>query len=81
MAPGTTIPLNRFSFFEELEDKLLPPMQLQFNREFNDDDELIHKGADDDDGRVVVKKLILWIPKLTHSAKIAESRRSRSDFL
>ena len=25
------IPLNRYSFFEELEDKILVPMQLQFN--------------------------------------------------
>lgn len=27
------IPLNRYSFFEELEDKMLVPMQFQFNIE------------------------------------------------
>ena len=33
------IPLNRWSFFEELNDKMLVPMQLQFNIELNSDDE------------------------------------------
>ena len=33
------IPLNRYSFVEELEDKMLVPMQLQFNIELNDDDD------------------------------------------
>ena len=32
------IALNRCSFFEELEDKILVPMQLQFNIELNSDD-------------------------------------------
>ena len=57
------IPLNRYSFFEELEDKMLVPMQLQFNIELNNDDELIHKD-NAADGRVVVNG-VLWIPKLT----------------
>ena len=30
------IPLNRYSFFEELEDKMLVPMQLQLNIELNE---------------------------------------------
>ena len=37
------IPLNRWSFFEELNDKMLVPMQLQFNIELNSDDELVHR--------------------------------------
>ena len=37
------IPLNRWSFFEELNDKMLVPMQLQFNIELNSDDEMVHK--------------------------------------
>ena len=37
------IPLNRYSFFEELEDKMIPPMQLTFELTLNDDDELITK--------------------------------------
>ena len=44
------IPLNRYSFFEELEDKMLVPMQLQFNIELNNDDELIHKPRGADNG-------------------------------
>ena len=38
------IPLNRFSFFEELEDKMLVPMQLQFEIALNNDGELISYG-------------------------------------
>ena len=40
---STIIPLNRFSFFEELEDKMLVPMQLEFNIQLQNDDELISK--------------------------------------
>ena len=59
-----TIPLNRYSFFERLENKLLPPMQLQIEITFNDDAELIHMANGTDDGRVVVKRFFLWLPKL-----------------
>ena len=58
------IPLNRYSFFEELEDKMLPPMQLTFELDLNDDDELIHKAAGADDGRVVVTRFYLWLPRI-----------------
>ena len=30
---GTLIPLNRYSFLEELEDRMLPPMELEFEIE------------------------------------------------
>ena len=61
------IPLNRWSFFEELNDKMLVPMQLQFNIELNSDDELIHRAHDGAGGagRVVVNRFILWVPRLT----------------
>lgn len=36
------IPLNRYSFFEELEDKMLVPMQLQSNLTLRNNDELIN---------------------------------------
>ena len=58
------IPLNRFSFFQELENKMLPPMQLQIELTLNDDDELIHKAAAADDGGVVITRLYLWLPKM-----------------
>ena len=59
-----TIPLNRYSFFEELERKMLPPMQLKNELTLNEDSELIHKAAAADDGRVIVKRLYLWLPRL-----------------
>ena len=59
-----TIPLNRYSFFQELERKMLPPMQLTIELTLNEDSELIHKAAVAAAGRVVVKRLYLWLPKL-----------------
>ena len=60
------IPLNRYSFFEELEDRILVPMQLQFNIKLQNDSELIYMGdASPDDGRVVINRFLLWVPKLT----------------
>ena len=61
---STIIPLNRFSFFEELEDKMLPPIQLQFDVTLQDDDELIHMANGADAGRVVVDRFSLFIPKM-----------------
>ena len=57
------IPLNRYSFFEELEGRMLVPMQLQFNIHLQNDDELIFQ-ADGDDHRVVINRFLLWVPKL-----------------
>ena len=37
----TIIPLNRYSFFEGLSDRLLPPMQLEFEIVLQDDREMI----------------------------------------
>ena len=59
------IPLNRWSFFEELNDKMLVPMQLQFNIELNSDVELIHKVQAAAAGRVVINRFLLWVPRLT----------------
>ena len=44
---------------------MLVPMQLQFNVELNNDEELIHKAHGADNGRFVVNRFLLWIPKLT----------------
>ena len=58
------IPLNRYSFFEELYDKMLEPMQLEFGVELQDDAELIYKGAGPAAGRAVVNRFLLWVPRL-----------------
>lgn len=62
---NTIIPLNRYSFFEELQDRMLVPMQLQINIQLTTDDELLQKAVAVDDGRVVIDKFLLWVPKLT----------------
>ena len=36
-----TIPLNRYSFFEELEGRMLPPMQLAIELELTPDTEVL----------------------------------------
>ena len=59
------IPLNRWSFFEELNDKMLVPMQLQFNIELNSDEELVHRAHAVAAARVVINRFILWVPRLT----------------
>ena len=59
------IPLNRYSFFEELEDKMLVPMQLQFNLQLQNDNELLQKTAAVDNGRVDIDRFLLWVPNLT----------------
>ena len=73
------IPLNRYSFFEELEDKMIPPMQLTIEITLNDDSELIHKAAAADDGRVVVTRFYLWLPKMV--PKDSEFNEFVKDFL
>ena len=59
------IPLNRYGFFEELYDKMLKPMQLEFSIELQNDNELIYKAAAAAAGRVVVNRFLLWVPRLT----------------
>ena len=56
--------LNRYSFFEELEDKMLVPMQLQFIIQLNNDNELIHRDHNAAAGRVVIHTFYLWLRKL-----------------
>ena len=64
----TLIPLNRYSFFEELSDKLLPPMQMEFEIELQSDAELIWQN-DGTDRRVVVRNLELWVPMLRFTSE------------
>ena len=61
------IPLNRYSFFEALEDKLLPNTKIEINFEIESDANLIFQAADD--CRVIVKRLQLYIPKLTFNSE------------
>ena len=63
------IPLNRYSFFEELQDKLLPNMKIDLNIEFDDEKNLIWKrrGGADAAGtsyRLIIRRLQLFVPRL-----------------
>ena len=64
----TIIPLNRYSFFETLSDKLLPPMQLEFEIELQNDQEMIFQN-NATARRIVVRKLELWTPQLHFTGK------------
>jgi len=70
---NVVIPLNRYSFFEVLEDKMLIPMQLQFNITLQNDDELIQQAAAADAGRVVIDRFLLWVSKLIPKDSLYDS--------
>ena len=57
------IPLNRYSFFEALEDKLLPNTKIELNFEIESDANLVFQAGAN--CTVIVKRLQLYIPKLT----------------
>ena len=67
------IPLNRYSFFEELEDKLLPNMKIVLNIEFDDDKNLIWRGGADDAAgtsyRLIITRLQLFVPRLIFNSE------------
>ena len=66
------IPLNRYGFFEELYERILPAMQLEFSIELQNDNELIYKAAAGGASRVVVNRFLLWIPKIIPKDSIYE---------
>ena len=57
-----TIPLNWYSFFETLEGKLLPPLQLKIEIELTPDAELLYGAVDT--GRLIINRFYLWVPRL-----------------
>ena len=67
------IPLNRYSFFEALEDKLLPNTKIDLNFEFDDDKNLIwRQRAADAAGtsyRLIIRKLQLFVPRLVFNSE------------
>ena len=67
------IPLNRYSFFEELQDKLLPNMKTDLDIEFEDDKNLIwRQGAADAAGtsyRLIITRLQRFVPRLIFNSE------------
>ena len=64
----TIIPLNRYSFFESLSDRLLPPIKLEFEINLQKDEEMIFQN-DGTARRIVVLKFELWVPQLHFTGK------------
>ena len=64
------IPLNRYSFFESLENKLLPNTKLEINLQLESDGNLIWRSnaAGNVDCRVVVTRLQLFVPRITFNS-------------
>ena len=60
------IPLNRYSFFETLRDKMLPDSRFELNIEFESDNNLIWREGNDV-CRVIITKLQLYIPRVKYT--------------
>ena len=77
------IPLNRYSFFEALEDKLLPNTKIDLSIEFDGDKNLIwRQGAADAAGtsyRLIIKRLQLFVPRLVFNSE--EQKMYMEDYL
>ena len=67
------IPLNRYSFFEELQDRLLPNVRIEIQIEMDNDKNLIWRtGAADAAGttyRLIVTRLQLFVPRMILNAE------------
>ena len=67
------IPLNRYSFFEELQDKVLPNVKIELQIEMENDKNLIWRvGAADAPGtthRLIVTRLQLFAPQLIFNSE------------
>ena len=67
------IPLNRYSFFEELQDKLLPNVRIELQIEMENDKNLIWRvGAADAAGttyRLIVTRIQLYVPRLIFNSE------------
>ena len=62
------IPLNRYSFFEALEDKLLPNTKIELNIELETDNNLIWRTGGED-CRVILTRFQLFVPRLTFNSE------------
>ena len=67
------IPLNRYSFFDALEDKLLPNKKIELNIEFDNDKNLIWRrgapDAADTSYRLIITRLQLFVPRLVFNSE------------
>ena len=64
---NTEIPLNRYPFFEMLEDELLPNTRVEMNFEIESDGNLIWQA--EADCRVVITRMQLYVPQITFNSE------------
>ena len=62
------IPLNRYSFFESLDNKPLPNTKIELNIELESDNNLIWR-AGGADCRVILTRFQLFVPRITFNSK------------
>ena len=62
------IPLNRYSFFEKLDNKLLPNTKIELNIELESDNNLIWRTGGND-CRVVLTRFQLFVPRITFNSR------------
>ena len=72
---NTEIPLNRYSFFEMLEDELLPNTRVEINFEIESDGNLIWQAGAD--CRVVITRMQLYVPRRTFNSEGQSSYMSQ----
>ena len=67
------IPLNRYSFFEELQDRLLPNVRIELQIEMENDKNLIWRTGAADAAlttyRLIVTELKLYVPRMIFNAE------------
>ena len=64
---NTEIPFNRYSFFEMLEDVLLPNTRVELNLEVESDGNLIWQAGAD--CRVIITRMQLFVPRITFNSE------------
>ena len=72
---NTEIPLNRYSFFEMLEDELLPNTRVEMNFEIESGDNLIWQAGAN--CRVVITRMQLYVPRITFNSEGQSSYMSQ----
>ena len=72
---NTEIPLNRYSFFEMLEEELLPNTRVEMNFEIESDDNLIWQA--EANCRVVITRMQLYVPQITFNSEGQSSYMSQ----
>ena len=64
---STEIPLNRYSFFNVLQNELLPNTRLELNLDIESDGNLIWQAPDN--CRAIITKMQLYVPRITFNSE------------